>query len=316
MDQRHECVSFALCADDYALAPGVSRGILAAFEAVALTATSVMTTSPWWPDHAGALVPYAERADIGLHLNLTTGAPLGPMTAFAPSGLLPSLGAIAQQVGLGRLPRQEIADEIDRQFTRFEDVLGRAPDHVDGHQHVHVLGPIRRLLVAALQKRGWRPWLRDSGDLPMRILRRRTSLKKALGLAALAHDFRRETIEGGFAVNDGFAGFSPFRETDDYATQFERFLVAPGRQHLVMCHPGFVDEHLRRLDPVVESRERELDFLTSPRFRALLARRSARIVRLSDLLHSSATTSPADRPHNSERGPRRLSSEAPPRAPS
>ena len=291
-------MSFALCADDYAIAPGVSRGILEALDAGALTATSVMTTSPWWPDSAAALARHAERADIGLHLNLTLGAPLGPMPAFAPSGVLPSLGVIARQVGLGRLPRQEIADEIDRQLTRFEEVLGRAPDHVDGHQHVHVLGPIRRLVVDALRKRRWRPWLRNSGDRPTRILRRNVSLKKAFSVAALAYGFRRETMEGGLVVNDGFSGFSPFREADDYAAQFERFLVAPGRQHLVMCHPGLVDDHLRRVDPVVESREHELDFLTSSRFRELLARRNASTVRLSSLLDTAAVGR-AEQPHRS-----------------
>ena len=191
-DQRF---SFALCADDYAIAPGVSRGILEALDAGALTATSVMTTSPWWPDSADALLPHAQRADIGLHLNLTLGSPLGPMPQFAPTGLFPPLGNLLLR--MRRLPDQEISDEIDRQCDRFEAALDRAPDHVDGHQHVHVLGPIRRLLVAALKRRGWRPWLRNSGDRPMRILRRRIAVRKAMGLAALAHGFRAETMLNG-----------------------------------------------------------------------------------------------------------------------
>ena len=92
----------------------------------------------------------------------------------------------------------------------------------------------------------------------------------------------------GLVGNDGFAGFSSFRAADDYAAQFERFLVAPGRQHLVMCHPGFVDDDLRRLDPVLETREHELRFLISARFRELLARRGASLARVSDLLSTAA----------------------------
>ena len=281
MIEQFQRFRFALCADDYAIAPGVSRGIVEALAAGALTATSVMTTSPWWPDCAGALRPYAGQADIGLHLNLTTGTPLGPMPEFAPGGTLPTLGKL--MLRMHGQTRIELADEIDRQFDRFEAVFDRAPDHIDGHQHVHVLGPIRRLVLAALKKRGWHSWLRDSGDRPMRILQRRRAIQKALCLAALAHDFRKQMVVSGLTGNDGFAGFSPFDPADDYAKQFERFLVAPGRKHLVMCHPGLVDDHLRRLDPVLETREHELRFLVSARFREVLARRGASLVRLSEL---------------------------------
>ena len=36
---------------------------------------------------------------------------------------------------------------------------------------------------------------------------------------------------------------------------------APGHLHLVMCHPGKVDDALKRLDPVVARREEELELL-------------------------------------------------------
>ena len=51
-----------------------------------------------------------------------------------------------------------------------------------------------------------------------------------------------------------------------------------------MCHPGYVDDALRRLDPVVDSRERELGFLLSADFRDLLRRKGATLVRLSTIL--------------------------------
>ena len=77
---------FCLCADDYAMTPAVSRGILEALEAGSLSATSAMTNAPSWATSARALRPHAEHADIGLHLNLTAGAPLAPMPAGAPPG--------------------------------------------------------------------------------------------------------------------------------------------------------------------------------------------------------------------------------------
>jgi len=255
--------AFTLCADDYAMTPGVSRGILEALEAGALSATSVMTTSPWWPEAAAPLQPHAGRASIGLHLNLTLGEPLERMPQLAPNGRLPDIGTLLRLARQDALPLSEIAEEIDRQAGRFLEVFGRPPDHVDGHQHVHVLGPIAPLVLDVLQRRGWRPWLRDSADRASRILSRGVALKKALGLAVLARGYGARAQRAGYATNDGFSGFSSFDPRTSYERQFARYLRAPGRRHLVMCHPGYVDDALRALDPVVETREQELRFLLS-----------------------------------------------------
>jgi predicted glycoside hydrolase/deacetylase ChbG (UPF0249 family) len=42
---------------------------------------------------------------------------------------------------------------------------------------------------------------------------------------------------------------------------------------VVMCHPGFVDTELRRLDPLTTLREKEYAFLAGDSFSALLAAR-------------------------------------------
>ena len=274
---------FALCADDYAMTPAVTRGIVEALEAGVLSATSVMTTSPWWPEAAPTLRPFKADVDIGLHLNLTSGAPLGPMPGLAPGGEFPPIATYIRSART--LPLPEVDAEIGRQIEAFLRVFGSPPDHVDGHQHVQVVPAIRDLLLGHLDRLGLRGrvWIRDSGDDPRRILSRGTNLTKALGLAWLARGTARVAQRRGYGSNKGFAGFSPFRVDDDYGAAFSRFLVSPGRRHLVMCHPGHVDDALRRLDPVTETREQELAFLLSPAFPEVLARRRARLARLSRL---------------------------------
>ena len=278
---------FVLCADDYAMAPGVSRGIIEALDSGALSATSAMTNSPFWPEHAGALSRFVGQADLGLHLTLTCGRALTAMPGFAPTGELPALRDLLRRARRGTLPLPEIEREIEAQCQAFVTATGRPPDHVDGHQHVHVLPAIRRALVVVLRRRGWRPWLRDSGDSPVRILRRRSAPAKALGLAVLARGLRAEALAAGMRTNRGFAGFSRFAERDAYPVLFARYLIAPGPNHLVMCHPGYADEALRLADPVVATREQELRFLLSPAFPALLRRLGARSERLA------ASTPPA-----------------------
>ena len=261
---------FTLCADDYGMSEGVSTGILEAARAARINAASAMTSLPDWPRAAAVWNETRPPATLGLHLNLTVGAPLGPMPALAPGDVFPAIGVLARARDL---PGNEIGAEIGRQIDAFVAHAGRAPDHVDGHQHVHVLPVVREALFGALRARGYRAMpLRDSGDRPTRILRRRSCVPKALAVATLARGFAAAAREAGFPCNDGFTGFSTFDPQADPVAQFARYLVAPGRRHLVMCHPGYVDDALRALDPVTAARETELRFLLSDAWPALLAR--------------------------------------------
>lgn len=276
---------FALCADDFALSPAVTRGILEALAAGRLTATSAMTTQANWPEAARAFRALAPDADLGLHFNLTLGGPLGAMPSFAPQGAFPAMNAIVPAAWRGALPRQEIRDELRRQLDAFEEAFGAPPDYVDGHQHVHVLPGIAEDLIAELSLRGLagKAWLRDSADRPKRMFSRGRHWGKALTVAALARGFRAKARAAGFALNDGFSGFSDFDAKADYSTDFASFLRAPGARPLIMCHPGHVDSELARLDPVTDSREAELAFLLSDRFMEVLGEAGAKLARLSQM---------------------------------
>jgi predicted glycoside hydrolase/deacetylase ChbG (UPF0249 family) len=269
-----------LCADDFALSPAVSRGILEALRCGRLNATSVMTTRPSWRKSANELREFENDAVFGLHLDFTLGAPLGKMPIFAPNGILPDVRRVLRQAGEGSLPEQEIRDEIGRQIDAFGEARGSFPDFLDGHQHVHVLPRLRTLLFDVLEERGLagKLWLRDSADHVLRILRRGVEPKKALGIAFLARGFAKEAQARGFATNRGFAGFSRFDPARDYAADFHRYLKAPGPRHLVMCHPGYCDAELAAHDSVTLTRERELSFLLSDAFVEALASAGAVLV--------------------------------------
>jgi predicted glycoside hydrolase/deacetylase ChbG (UPF0249 family) len=274
---------FALCADDFALSPAVTEGILEALAAGRLTATSAMTTQASWPAAARAFRDLAPDADLGLHFNLTLGEPLGAMQRFAPDGRFPSMNSIVPGAWRGALPRAEIRDELRRQLDAFEMAYGAPPDYVDGHQHVQVLPGVADDLIEELSSRklAGKCWLRDSADRPRRIFARGRHWGKALTVSGLARGFRKKALAAGFTLNDGFAGFSDFNAQADYAADFAAYLEAPGKRPLIMCHPGHVDEELARLDPVTQSREVELAFLLSDRFGEVMASANARLKRLS-----------------------------------
>jgi predicted glycoside hydrolase/deacetylase ChbG (UPF0249 family) len=264
-----------LCADDFGLTEGVSRGILELAEAGRISATGAMTNRPDWPRLAPALRPLAGRIGVGLHLNLTTAEPLGAMPGLAPGGSFPALGDLMGRALMGRLPVGEARGEIERQLDAFEGAFGAPPAFVDGHQHVHVLPGIRPALLAALAERGWqgKVWLRDPGDRVGAIVRRGVSVRKALLVAVLAQGFRRAAREAGFDTNEGFSGYSPFDAATPPGRIFRSAFLALGPRPVVMAHPGYGDEALRALDPVVESRAEELAYLKSDAFADLLRER-------------------------------------------
>jgi len=264
-----------VCADDYALSEGVSRGILELAADGRISATSVMTNMPAWPRLAPALRPLADRIGIGLHLNFTTALPLGPLPSIAPGGSFPALQDLLQRAYTGRLPAPEVRAEIERQLEGFERAFGAPPAFVDGHQHVHVLPVIRPTLLRALRDRGLegRLWLRDPSDGILPIVRREVSASKALIVKALATGFRRAARGAGFDTNEGFSGFSPLDVATPPERVFRQAFVDLGPRPVVMAHPGHFDETARSIDPAGENREHELAYLGSPAFSSLLQER-------------------------------------------
>lgn len=276
---------FVLTADDYAMTPAVTRGILVVLEAGRISATGAMTNRPHWREASRALRAFEGRADLGVHVNLTCGAPLTRAAGLASGGLLPKLGSLLARGPARLLPLAAIEAEIDAQLTEFEDAMGRMPDFIDGHQHVHAMPGVRRAFAVVLARRypAAKPYVRDAADSLAAIRARGVQVRKAMTVAALARPFGKRMAELGFALNRGFSGFSAFDPRQDYGADFPRYLAAPGTAHLVMCHPGEVDDELRALDPVTESRPKEIAYLLSDRFTEACAAADLQLARFSGL---------------------------------
>lgn len=276
--------SLILCADDYGLAPGVSRGIARLLAAGRLSATSCMSLGPAWPHHAASLRPYTGTADIGLHLTLTDHAPLGSMPSLAPDGKLPPVSRLLARALTRRLDRAEIAQELERQLDAFERELGQPPAFLDGHQHVHQFPVIRDAVIELWQRRLARssPWMRVCVEPWSATLRRGVEAPKAWIITSLGRGLQARARAAGIPTNDRFSGIHDFSGRIPYARLFEGFVRdAESGRLLVMCHPGEVDDELRALDPVTSAREEELRFFAGPDFLPLLARHGLTLGRFS-----------------------------------
>jgi hypothetical protein len=251
---------FILCADDFALTDKISRAILTLLDERRLSATGAMTNRPGWRRWGRELARHDGVADLGLHLNLTCAAPLGPMPLLAPGGELPPLRKLVGLALVSGAARGEIAAETARQIDAFSAVMGRPPEFIDGHQHVHAMPGVRAAVLPVIAAdpalRG--AYLRDPADSLGAIRARGVAPLKAAAIAGLAHGFGARARSLGFALNEGFAGVSRFDPRRDFTADLDRFIEAPGPRHLVMCHPGLDDDaELAGLDPVSASRPAE-----------------------------------------------------------
>lgn len=255
-----------LCADDYAMTAGLSRGIEALAQARKISATSAMVTTPHWAEDAPRIRALRGHIAIGLHLNLTLGKPVGVCETLAPAGMFQDLQPLIKRALTRAISRDDTRDEIRRQLDAFETALGFPPDHIDGHQHVHVLPVIRGALLdeVTARYRERPPLLRDPTEGLLSIAATSPARSKALVVKGLAAGFAQGARKRGLTVNTAFAGFSGF----DTARPFETEMCAAldRRQDaaafkIVMCHPGYVDDELGQIDPVVARRQQEFDTL-------------------------------------------------------
>jgi predicted glycoside hydrolase/deacetylase ChbG (UPF0249 family) len=265
---------FWLCADDYGLSPGVNRAIRDLIERGRLNATSVMVVGPAiGRGEVNALNDAAAKSThcaIGLHATLT--APFHPLTMhFRPldGGLFLPFPKLLRLGLLRRLDPEIIRAELIAQIAAFHELFGRAPDFVDGHQHVQLFPQVRDAFLTAVKEVAPNAWVRQGGR--SQPLARRLGSPKALLLDLLSVQFRRSAARAGIAFNPGFAGAYDFSRASDFGELMQQFLDGLPEDGLIMCHPGFVDEILISLDPLTDQREHEYAYLAGDAFPPLLA---------------------------------------------
>ena len=166
-----------LHADDFGMNRAVSNGIVHGFRHGLLTSTSLLANAP---DAARALSQWkallAEQAagrlpsadvrrrlgdpacpfDLGIHLNLTQGRPLGgdryPVELLDAEGRFPSVFSLFARLLRSRGKfREAIGAEWQRQIQFLCD-RGLQPTHLNGHQYVEML-PATANIVPELMER-------------------------------------------------------------------------------------------------------------------------------------------------------------------
>ena len=198
-------------ADDLGYDPAVNEGIVLAMRSGVVTSATLMVNLP----HSAHGATLARGLPVGLHLNLSRGAPL---SSRFPAAMLKD--GNFDEARVGSLPAKVVASETEAQLARAEALLGAPPTHVDVHRHLH-------RFPAVLEALG------------------RVAGRRRMPVRALDEAMRAQLRHAGVRTTDHFVGEA---SGEAYWTEM-RFASTvaelPKGTTELMCHPGYPPHETR-----------------------------------------------------------------------
>jgi predicted glycoside hydrolase/deacetylase ChbG (UPF0249 family) len=231
-------------ADDFGLTRGVSRGILEAYRNGIVTSTTLMVNRDADPAQLEEL--RASGLGVGLHVNLTLGAPVSDPRRVG--SLLDDTGRLIRdaRVQAERARPEEARIEMGNQIEAFRRLMGRFPTHLDSHHHVARDGALLDLLC----------FFARSLKVPMR---------------AQDAAVRARARKDGIRTPEHFMGESGPEPYWSAERVLEHLRTLPPGVSEFMTHPGYFDDDLA-YSRYGKQRETEVAAHRSRRARAHRAR--------------------------------------------
>src|SRR5215470_11276807 len=137
-------------ADDFGLSEGINQAVILGYRQGTITSATLMANGAGFAT-AVEMARTASNLGVGVHLNLTEGAPVS-----APSGIPSLVNAqglfthTVEQLGWHSLVGSISLLEVERELrAQIEKVLAAdvVVTHLDGHKHVHLIPALCRLVM-------------------------------------------------------------------------------------------------------------------------------------------------------------------------
>lgn len=244
-------------ADDFGFTSDVNEGIIEAHRRGIVTSATLMATGKAF-EHAVRLARQTPSLDLGAHLTL-----IGGYSAAQPGRPLSSSPAgLAALVMTGRFdPYPECAAQVRKILE-----AGLRLTHLDTHKHSHLLPPVAEAVGRVSREFGIR-WVRRPLEAPV------------AGWLA-----RRLLHRHGCRMTDHLLGFAETGRLNQARLLALAPQIPPGVSEL-LCHPGYCRSELRASPDtrLKQSREIELEALTSPTIRQRLQECNVRLVSYSSV---------------------------------
>jgi predicted glycoside hydrolase/deacetylase ChbG (UPF0249 family) len=264
-------------ADDLGMTHSVNAASIKGLESGLVTSASIMVPCPWFPEMAEYAKAHTD-VDLGLHLTLTSERVFYRWGPVAPRGKVPSLVDSNGYFHLNwtdttHIDAKEVELELRAQIERAIG-MGVRPTHLDSHQY-RLFENGKDIFESVLR-------VAHEYKLPLFVVRDwfagRPYLESSLGPDDLVAD-HTVTIEPGVA---------PQKWADFYTAALKN--LQPGVTVFII-HLAFDDEEMRAATRERDTwgaawRQRDFNFFTSERFRALVRDENIKLVTWRELANA------------------------------
>lgn len=206
-----------ICADDFGMHPAIDDGIITLLKNNKISAVSCMSNALYWKQNGASLLPFLNTAKIGLHFNMP----------------YQSLGFFILKSHLRLLNKEKIKAALVEQYHNFINIIGRKPDFIDGHQHIHQLPLIRDIVIDfyKIHYPTYSGFIRNTQNTQKNV---KAKIINWLGAKTLKKLLEKNNIPH----NKNFSGIYDLSEKRNYLELFKHFLNDIDNDGLIMCHPA------------------------------------------------------------------------------
>lgn len=245
-------------ADDLGYSRAVNYGIYESIHLGFINNVGVMTNMP--STEQGLNLLKNEDIDYGMHTDITNGRPV-----LSPNKV-PSLVDENGYFKRSKIYRQnakerksdftnleEVVAEIDAQYQRFLELLGRKPDYFEGHAVVSDNFNKALEIIA------------DKYDLPLLSFPSKDRTVR----------FRNTTFKA--SMESMFPNYNPRNE-------FKELIANETSNEIPMmiCHPGYLDQDLLNTSSLTLPRTQEVDMAIDPKMKEYIKNNDIHLVRYSE----------------------------------
>lgn len=273
-------------ADDFGLTRGINQAIIECYKKGVITSSSLIPNGKYFKD-AVELVKDNVGLDLGIHLTLIEEKPI------LSKGEIPSLlnengyfyndhFKFIQKYIARTIKKDEIEKELRSQIERClkENI---ELTHIDSHQYIHLLPSILNIAMK-LAKEYKIPFIRYPHKLinikDFRYLR----ISFQIFFNTMYRIYHREFKEAGILATPYSVGFV---RSGRLTKQLFEDLIKSLRSGVteIVCHPGILDEDLKRFYSHWNYHwQEELDLFSSEEIKILLSKYNIELIAFRDLL--------------------------------
>lgn len=281
-------------ADGFGFTPGMNKGIYEAIAYGVVTSTSCVVNFPYI-EEVSNLASDFPKISIGIHFNLSVGKPVTHPESVPT--LVNERGefwgvALGRRILSGKIKYKEMKRELENQIKILLE-RGIQPTHWDGHQDKHLYPAFFFAAMSVAKKHG---------ILRMRThrryffvpspARRKSFIIKHFFLRPhrlLTHLsmrlFMKVAKVSGFRMADRLLTPIIMEDSGKYLLETWLSLVRnlPEGTSEIICHPGYVDDVLRKYAKYVQQREQELRVLTSERLKREIENQRVELISFREL---------------------------------